>query len=139
MSDEQEEPQKKPSQRVTYKLTAVFEHDDFKKQSFNFAGSFRPAGESQVYERSVKVGPSPIALTAVIPPGFVEQPGLIIVQVAASTTEQPAEVRLVRLGEPDGLVCGEDFPLSIQLQDFSKWSLVAARPNTIVTLMVASK
>ena len=139
MSDEQAEPQKTPVQRVTYKLTAVFEHDDFKKQSFNFAGSFRPAGDSQVYERSVKVGPSPMPLSSAIPPGFVEDPGLIIVRVQPIDKEQPAEVRLVRLDAPDGIVCGEDFPLSIQLHDFSKWSLVGNQPNIVVTLMVASK
>ena len=137
MPDEQE-PQK-AVQRVTYKLTAVFEHDEFKKQSFNFAGSFRPLGDSQVYERSLKVGLNPIALTSAIPPGFVEDPGLIIVRVTPTIREQPVEVRFIRLDAEDGLVCGEDFPLSIQLQDFSKWSIVGNQPNIIVTLMVASK
>ena len=138
MPDVQEEPQK-PVQRVTYKLVAVYEHDEHRKQSFNFAGSFRPIGESQAYERSVKVGPSPMALSSVIPPGFIENPGLIIVRVQPTLGEHAAEVRLVRMDAPDGLVCGEDFPLSIQLQDFSNWSIVGNQPNIIVTFMVASK
>lgn len=138
MADETPEV-KRPVQRVTFKATAIFEHDDYAKRSFNFAGSYRPDGEAQAYERSAKVGTSAIPLTKLIPPGFVDSPGMIIVHVVKSVGDAPNAVKVLCEDSNHGLLATEDFPLVIQLEDFTKWNLIATQPNTVVTITAATR
>jgi hypothetical protein len=138
MSEENSQPSK-PVQRVTLKIVAVFEHDEFPKQSYNFAGSFRPDGASQTLQRSVKAGTAFTSLAKLIPPGFVDSPGMIIVHVVPPLDGAVHSVRLVCDDSNHGLLVTSASPLIIQLEEFARWSLVALQPGTVVTLTVATR